>query len=157
MAGNEQTNTEIRLDETDKKILNILLDDSRQSFRDIAKRIKKSPVTVMKRIRAMERAGIIRKYSVKIDYVRAGYDVEVIIQLRISKGKLFQVEKKIASHPSVVALYDHTGDFDATIIARFRNTKSMDSFLKKIQTYDFVERTRTSLVLSTIKEEGSRV
>ena len=92
-----------------------------------------------------------------IDYEKLGYDVEVLIETRISKGKLFEVEKVIAAHPNVVSVYDLTGDFDALILARFRSRKDMDTFLKKIQTYDFVERTNTRFILNTIKEGQMKV
>jgi Lrp/AsnC family transcriptional regulator for asnA, asnC and gidA len=52
----------------------------------------------------------------------------------------------------VFAVYDNTGPFDATIIAKFQSRKALDDFIKKIQTYDFIERTETRLLLSTIKE-----
>ena len=141
-----------KVDELDKKILNLLLSDSRLSYRKIARILKVSPATIMNRINHLNK-NIIKKYSVLLDYEKLGYEIEVIIELRISKGKLIEVEKKIAIHPNVVAVYDITGDYDAVIIARFKNRKSMDEFLKKIQTYDFVERTFTKFVLHTIKEE----
>ncbi len=77
-----------------------------------------------------------------------------MIEIRISKGKLFDVEKKIAIHPNVFAVYDITGAFDALILARFPTRRQMDNFLKKLQTYDFVERTETKIILNTIKEEN---
>jgi DNA-binding Lrp family transcriptional regulator len=86
-----------------------------------------------------------------------GYDIKVIIQLRISKGKLFEVEKKISRNSSVFAVYDVTGDFDAIILARFKSRKAMDTFLKEIQTYDFVERTHTSFILNTMKENQAPI
>ena len=141
----------IEIDELDKKILNILLEDARLSYRKIAKMLKVSPATIMNRINHLNK-NIIKKYSVLLDYEKLGYEIEVIIELRISKGKLIEVEKKIATHPNVVAVYDITGDYDAVIIARFKNRRAMDLFLKKIQTYDFVERTFTKFVLHTIKE-----
>ena len=84
---------------------------------------------------------------------RSGYDVEVIIEIRISKGKLIEVEKEIANHPNVFAVYDVTGDFDAVILARFPSRRKMDAFIKKLQTYAFVERTNTRMILNTIKEK----
>ena len=54
------------------------------------------------------------------------------------------------------AIYDITGTFDAVILARFKSTRQMDAFLKKIQSYEFVERTETKLILKTIKE-GSMI
>ena len=147
----------MKFDETDKKILNILIENSKLSLREIAKKAGVSVATVMHRINNMEKEKIIRQYSTMLDYDKLGYDVEVLIEIRISKGKLFHVEKEIAHHPNVFAVYDLTGDFDAAILARFKNRRQMDSFLKKIQTYDFVERTNTRLILNTIKEKQIEV
>lgn len=142
----------MQLTEKDKKILNILLDNSRLSLRQIAKKANVSVATAMNHIKRLEKEGIINKYTAKLDYEKAGYDVEVIVEIRISKGKLFEVEKKIAMNPNVFAVYDITGPFDAVVLARFHTRRLMDNFLKKLQTYDFVERTETKLVLNTIKE-----
>ena len=144
----------MQLEATDKKILNILVDNSRLSLRKIAKKADVSVATVMHHIKKLEKEGIIKKYTAKLDYERIGYDVEVIIEIRISKGKLFEVERKIAMHPNVFAVYDITGAFDALVLARFPTRRQMDNFLKKLQTYEFVERTETKLILNTIKEEN---
>ena len=144
----------MQLAETDKKILNILVEDSRLSLRQIAKKAGVSVATVMHHTNKLENESIIKKYTSKLDYEKIGYDVEVMIDLRISKGRLFDVEKKIATHPNVFAIYDVTGASDAVVLARFRTRRQMDNFLKKIQTYEFVERTETKLILNTIKEEN---
>jgi len=141
-------------DNTDKRILNALTENSRLSLRQIAEKVKVSVATVMHRLNKLGKEGILKKYTAKIDYEKIGYDVEVMIEIRISKGRLLDVEKKIAVHPNVFAVYDVTGAFDAVILARFRNRRQMDNFLKKIQTYEFVERTETKLILKTIKEES---
>lgn len=142
----------IELDETDKRIVNALIGNARQSLRDIAKKVKVSVATVMHRVHRLEKAGVLGHYTVNLDYERLGFDVQVIIQIIVSKGKLHDVEKKVASHPNVSAVYDVTGEHDVLVIAKFPSRRSMDSFLKKLQTYDFVEKTKTKLVLSTIKE-----
>ncbi len=147
----------MQLEETDKKILNTLIENSRLSLRQIAKQAKVSVATVMHHIKKLENERIIEKYTAKLDYEKIGFDVEVMIEIRISKGKLFDVEKKIAMHPNVFAVYDITGAFDAVILARFPTRRQMDNFLKKLQTYDFVERTETKLILNTIKEESVSV
>jgi len=157
MKETEHLEHHIELDAIDKRILNILLENSKLSFRRIAKMIKKSVATVMHRIHRLEDKGIIKKSTILIDYELLDYDITVIIDLSISKGKLIQVEKKIAIHPNVFAVYDNTGPFDATIIAKFRTRRTMDDFLKKIQTYDFIVKTETKLVLNTIKEEGIKI
>ena len=143
----------MELDNLDKQIINNLITDSTFSYREIAKRVKVSTATIMHRVNKLKKEKVIQRYTTIIDYDQIGFDVEILVEIRISKGKLFKVEKEIAIHKSVFAVYDLTGDFDAAILARFQNRRQMDNFLKKIQTYDFVERTNTRLILNTIKEK----
>jgi len=145
------------IDAVDRKILDHLLDNGRDSYREIAKKMKLSPATVMKRVRTLESTGVIKNYYARIDYDKLGYDIHIIVDVRVAKGKLHMVEKKIAKHKSVSAVYDNTGPFDATVIAQFRTRIAMDQFLKHLQTFDFVERTETKLILSTIKEKNIKI
>jgi DNA-binding Lrp family transcriptional regulator len=147
----------MKIDEIDRKILNVLLENSRLSYREIAKKAGVSVVTIMKRVKELEKQKVIKSYTAELDYELLGFDVSAVIKMRISKGMLFEVEKKIAVDPHVFAVYDVTGDFDSIIIAKFKSRRAMDSFLKKIQTYEFVERTETVLVLNTIKEKNIKV
>jgi len=147
----------MELSDKDKRVLNALVDNSRLSLRQIASKIGVSAATVMHHINKLEKEKIIKSYTAELDYEKIGYDIVVVIEVRISKGKLLDVEKKIAVHPNVFAVYDITGAFDAIILARFKTRRQMDNFLKKIQTYEFVERTETKLVLQTIKERNIEV
>lgn len=145
------------VDDTDRKILNTLLEDSRLSYRKIAKRSGVSVATVMKRVNKLEKEGVIRGYTAAINYDTLGFDIDVLVSIKVSKGKLFQVENKIGADESVLSVFDVTGDYDAVVVARFRNRRFLDSFLKKIQTYDFVERTNTVMILNTIKDKQMRL
>ena len=145
------------MDARDHTIVNVLLENSRLSCREIAKQVGCSVATVISRMKALKQEGILKKYTALLDYEKLGYDVQAVISLRISKGKLFEVEKKIAVHPQVFAVYDVTGNFDAIVVAKFKSRKALDTFLKKIQTYDFVERTDTKLVLNTFKESPTKL
>lgn len=147
----------MEIDEVNRKILNVLLDNSRLSYRDIAKKVGVSVVTVLKRIKVLEKEKVIKGYSAELDYEKLDRDISIVMKMRIAKGKLFEVEKKIATNDNVFAVYDVTGDFDCIIIAKFKNRRAMDAFLKKTQTYEFMERTETSIILNTIKEKNIRV
>jgi DNA-binding Lrp family transcriptional regulator len=145
------------IDDLDLKILNLLLSNGKLSYRKLAQRLGVSTATIMARVNRLEKEGIVRKYSAVLDYEKLGYDVSVIIDVRVSKGKLFEVEKRIATHPNVRAVFDVTGAFDTLILANFKSRKDLDHFLKKIQTYDFVERTETKLILNRVKDEHIKV
>ena len=143
--------------EVDRRIINALIDDSRLSYRQLSRKIGVSVATVMKHAKEMEKAGMIRGYTAVIDYEKLGFDIDVIISIKVSKGKLFQVENRISTSDNVKAVYDVTGDYDSVVVARFRNRRLLDVFLKKIQTYDFVERTNTVMILNTIKERQAHI
>ena len=96
------------IDETDKQILNVLLDDSRLSYREIAKKVGVSVATVMHRVNRLKKEKIIKKYTTALDYEKLGYDVEITIHLKINKGKLIELENKIAKAKNVFAVYDVT-------------------------------------------------
>lgn len=145
------------MDAKDILLLNLLMENSHISSRELAKRSGFSIATVLQRVKKLQGEKIIKKYTLDLDYEKLGYDVQALISMRISRGKLFEVEKKIAHHPNVFAVYDTTGDFDALVNVKFKTRKALDSFLKKIQTYDFVERTETKLILNTIKEKSIAV
>jgi DNA-binding Lrp family transcriptional regulator len=141
----------MNIDDKDKKLVNALLENARLSYRQLAKKANVSVATVMNRIKRLEKEGVIKSYSALLNYENLGYDIDVIISIKVAKGKLFHVENKIATNPNVLAVFDVTGDFDSAVIAKFKNRRSLDAFLKRIQTYDFVERTHTILILNTIK------
>jgi Lrp/AsnC family transcriptional regulator, regulator for asnA, asnC and gidA len=145
------------MDPTDKKILDCLLEDGRQSLREVAKKSGVSVVTVMKRLNALEKEGYVKGYTAILDHDRLGYEFPVAIRISISKGKLFDVEQRIANHPCVFAIYDITGDFDSLVLAKFKTRRQLDNFLKKVQSFEFVERTETNLILNIIKETALRL
>lgn len=138
-------------------ILNSLLENSKMSYRQLAKKLNLSTTTVIKKIELLENEGIIKRYCAHVDYNKLGFEVQAAIMTRVSKGKLIEVEKKIAKHENVQAVYDITGDYDALIIAKFRKRAELDAFLKEIQKYDFIERTHTLLILNTLKEECVKI
>ncbi len=142
----------LAIDEKDLKILEALQENSRLSFRQLARKTGFSVATVMSRVKKLEKIGIIKKYTVEIDYSKLGLDFPVIIDVRVSKGKLFEVEEEIAKDPHVLAVYDITGDFDVAILAIFKTRKELDKFVKELQKMEYVERTYTKLILNIIKE-----
>lgn len=146
-----------KIDEIDEKIIDELIENAKIPLRELSQKVGISFVTVMNRIKKLEKEGVIKGYSAKIDYEKLGYNVHTLVEIRISKGKLFELEKKIAKHPNVYSVYDTTGEFDATVVGSFKSTRAMDEFIKKIQTFDFVERTNTKLILNIIKEGQIKV
>ena len=141
------------IDEIDKKILKKLLTDSRFSYRQIARELKLSVGTVLKRIKRLEKGGIIKYYTTILNHEKLGFDLIAITHITFSKGKLIETEKKIAKIKNVCAVYDVTGNTDAIIISKFKNRKELGEFTKTLLSMPYVERTNTNVVLTIIKED----
>jgi DNA-binding Lrp family transcriptional regulator len=141
------------LDETDVEILKTLTMDARLSSRQIAKQCGISIGTALSRIKKMEKEGIIQGYSALLDQEKLGYELTVVSDITVSKGRLLEVENEIARLPNVCCVYDVTGLVDAVIIAKFKNREELSKFTKRLLSIPHVERTNTHVVLTTIKED----
>ncbi|MDR1993343.1 MAG: Lrp/AsnC family transcriptional regulator [Nitrososphaerota archaeon] len=142
----------MELNETDVKILRGLLEDARFSSRQIAKTIGVSVGTVLSRIKKMEEDGLLKGYTAILDHEKLGFQLTVIIEITVSKGRLIETENEIAKIPNVCGVYDVTGLTDAIIIAKFKNRKDLGAFTKKLLALPYIEHTNTHVVLSTVKE-----
>jgi DNA-binding Lrp family transcriptional regulator len=142
----------MELNETDIKILQGLLEDARFSSRQIAKKVGVSVGTVLSRIKKMEHEGIIKGYSAVLDHEKLGYELTVVTEITVSKGRLVEMEEEIAKIPNVCSVYDVTGLTDAIIIAKFKSREELGHFTKRLLALPYIERTNTHVVLTTVKE-----
>jgi DNA-binding Lrp family transcriptional regulator len=142
----------MELNETDKKILKNLLEDARFSSRQIAKNVGVSVGTVLSRIKKMEEDGLIKGYSIILDHEKLGYELTVVTEITVSKGRLTEMENEIAKIPNVCAVYDVTGLTDAIIIAKFKTREDLGKFTKQLLALPYIERTNTHVALTTVKE-----
>jgi DNA-binding Lrp family transcriptional regulator len=143
----------LRIDDVDRKILSELLRDCRRSYRSLARRAGVSVGTVLSRIRRLEKAGVIRGYSALLDHEKLGYQLTVIAEITVLKGKLLEMEEAIGKLPNTCAVYDVTGLTDALVIAKFHSREELSKFTKNLLSMPFVDRTNTHVVLTTVKED----
>jgi len=143
----------VHIDETDRRILSELLRDCRRSYRAIARRADISVGTVLSRIRRMEKSGIIRGYTAILDQEKLGYQLTVLTEITVSKGKLIEMEQAISKIGGTCAVYDVTGLTDAVVIAKFHSRDELSKFTKSLLAMPFVDRTNTHVVLTIVKED----
>ena len=141
------------LDEIDRKLLRELLTDSKRSYRELASTIGVSAATVINHVQRLESAGVIKDYSARLDHERLGYELTVVTEIVVSKGKLLETEEAIAKIPNVCAVYDITGQTDAMVVAKFKSRNTLSDFTKALLAMPYVERTNTHVVLTTMKED----
>ncbi len=141
------------MDKLDSNIIDCLNGDARKSFREVAKELGISAGTAYNRIKKLEGEDIIKGYIPMIDAGKVGFDLFVIIGIKIAHGKLLEVEKKLTKDTRVYGVYDVTGEWDSIILARFRNREELNEFIKSVLATENVERTYTQVVLNILKDE----
>jgi DNA-binding Lrp family transcriptional regulator len=150
---NNDENPIVKIDETDKKILNLFNEDGRMSYRKISRKLDISIGTVHNRIEKLVKSGVIKKFAPVIDHSKLGYNFTTIIGVRVKGGVLKNWEDKTSYHKNVLCMYDVTGEFDALIVARFKDTTELDEFVKNLLQEPDVQRTYTQTVLNILKED----
>ncbi len=142
-----------RMDELDEKILDILNEDARKSYREIARKLNVSLTTVSNRIKRLEEDKVIERYIPLINQEKMGYDLTAVINVKISHGKLLEVQERISKDKHVSGVYDITGEWDSLIIAHFKDRRDLNGFIKGVLSIDNVEKTNTQIVLNIVKNE----
>ena len=139
------------MDALDNSIVKLLNENARVSYREVARELKVSLSTISNRIKKLEDIGIIEGYIPIINPEKIGYDLTVIINIKIAHGKLIEVQQKISRDDHVSAVYDITGDWDSLVIAHFKNRRDLNLFIKRVLSMEHVERSNTQIVLNIVK------
>ncbi|WCL81404.1 Lrp/AsnC ligand binding domain-containing protein [Saprospira sp. CCB-QB6] len=149
------------IDETDRKILNILLKDANTSYVDIAKQIHVSPGTVHVRMKRLVRIGIVKKAFLNVDYNKLGYDICAFLGIHLENSSFYsQVVDALYHIPEVVNAHYTTGNYSIFVRIICRDTEHLREVLhEKIQEIPGVQRTETFISLEesihrTISLEG---
>ena len=145
------------LDETDKQLIEALQEDGRLSMRSLADMVGVALGTVSNRLGKLEENGVITGYTVTLDADKVGWEMSVVVGLRIVKGELLPVQRLIADDPRVFAVYDVTGEMDSLVFARVSDRDDLDDFTKTVLSTEGVERSTTMVVLNTVKEQGVKL
>jgi DNA-binding Lrp family transcriptional regulator len=141
------------VDEIDITILKEIQQDSRTSYRDVAKRLGLSVGTVHNRVKKMTNLGVIKNFAAMLDSEMLGFKLTAIVLMQVEGGHIVDVEKDIAKSRSVTAVYDTTGDYDIIVIAKFRSREELNTFIKETLKMSYVKRTVTSIALNVVKED----
>ena len=141
------------MDDIDLRIIALLQEDSRLSFNKIANRLEVSVGTAYNRVKNLEVIGIVKGYTVTLDPSKLGYGLTAIIMIQAEGGHLTEVEQEIAKNVNVIAIYDITGDYDAAVVAKFKDRSGLNDFVKGLLATPHIKRTVTSVALDIIKEE----
>ena len=137
----------------EKRILTVLNQNARKSFRQVAKEAGVSITAIYNSVKKLEQSGVIKGYIPLIDSESLGINLVVLIALRVDQGNDQNVQEKIAQYPQVRAMYKITGEWDHILICYFEGLKDLDEFIKNQLSLPGMERIISNVVLNVVKDD----
>lgn len=137
------------VDNVDLKILEILRDDAKKPFTEVAKKVHVSQGTVHVRMNKMKEAGIVEKTTVKVNYAKLGFDITAFIGIYLEKSALYdKVVAKLKEIPEITSIHYTTGNYSMFVKIHCRDTNHLKEVLHdRMQQVDGIERTETMISL----------
>ena len=139
----------IELDELDKSILSILMEDAKIPYTEIAKKLFVSGGTVHVRMRKLEKSGIVKRVSLVLDFNKLGYDITAFLGIYLNKSSMYDdVANQIAQIPEIVAAHYTTGNYSIFAKIICKDTEHLRKILHdQIQKIKGIQRTETFISL----------
>lgn len=141
------------LDDLDFKILTTLQQNGRTKRNELAEQVGLSVPSVSERLKKLEDNKIIEGYHTKVNKQAFGYDILAFILVMMDSSKHYKdLIKHVDKHPNILECHSVLGEGSHLLKVLVKNTESLEKLLSEVQTWPGVTGTKTTYVLSTLKE-----
>lgn len=145
----------MQLDARDQQILRLLQQDSRRSTQDLAEAVGMSASSLWRRVKALEEAGVIAGYGVRIDPRAAGQGFHAILHIRLARHAREVVDRlnaEVQRHPEVQDAFATTGAADYHLRVLCADLEAFNAFMERtLFRLDGIAQIQTHLVLRHLK------
>ncbi len=154
MANRAKSHQE--LDAKDRRILGLVQRDGKMSQALIAKTVGLSTAAVNERLKKLEQAGVIRRFTALVDPKAVGMQVTAFIEVFLEHPRYEDpFLKRILDLDEVQECHHITGEFSVLLKVRLSDMESLQRLvISQLNGLQGVRQTRTVMVLSTVKEES---
>jgi Lrp/AsnC family leucine-responsive transcriptional regulator len=140
--------SQLLADETNGRILELLVADGRLTFSEIARRVHLSTPAVISRVRRLEHAGVIRGYRADVDPEALGLPITIFVFLTSTRAMEQRLQRDLEELPEVTACHLVSGDISFILRASVESVEHMTEFLERLGRYGEVV---TSVVLESLE------
>lgn len=121
----------MKLDHLDRKLLELLSNDGRMSYVDLAKALGISRVAVRERIQQLKEKGVIEKFSVVINSEKVGKGVSAFFEVDCEPTALVSVAEHLAENPKVASCYQMTGPSTLHMHVLVEDFEKLEQFINE--------------------------
>jgi len=137
----------LAVDEVDERLLELLRNDARESYVELAKKLGTSEGTVRARMKRLVDAGIIRKFTIRT----AGSNIKALIEVKVETNvHTADISSQVAKWKGVEQVFEISGEHDILVVAEAQNTLELNEIIEKIRAFPQVQATRSRLILREV-------
>lgn len=137
------------LDQTDRMLLALLKEDTKRKYSELGEIVHLSAPAVHERVKKLERAGVIRKYTIEIDPEALGLALQAFVRIHISRIPCEEMALSLRNFPEVVECFSSAGEESMLIKVHTDTPAQLEALLNRIRQMSGVERVQTSIILTT--------
>ena len=139
------------MDDLDKQILALLVEDARRTYDDIGRRVNLSAPSVKRRVDRLRENGALEGFTAVVNHGAMGWNTEALVELFFKPGtQLDEVARILREHPEVAEAWSVTGDADAIARVRTEDNATLERLIMNLQRHGLVIRTRSQIVMSRL-------
>ncbi len=142
---------EYQIDSLDRKLLNLLREDSRRPYLEIARELDVSGGTIHQRMAKLKEAGVVTGSRLTIDYGLLGYKVSALVGVRLARASAGgDIRDHLLDIPEIVELHYTTGTYSLLVKIVARGMQDLYELLSgRLQAFDDIQSTETFVILNT--------
>ncbi|MEI9985718.1 MAG: Lrp/AsnC family transcriptional regulator [Aliidongia sp.] len=140
---------DVTIDPTDEALLRLLRDNARLPTAELARLLKLSRTTVQSRLERLERHGVIEGYTVRLAQPFARSLIRAQVLITVVPKSAARAEAGLRRISQITALYSVSGMYDMIALVEAISVEQMDQAIDEIGALEGIERTVSSIILST--------
>ena len=149
---------ETEIDDIDRKIIEMLQEDSRVSFVEISKAVGLSDPTIHLRVRKLQEANIIEKFTTVLTPEKVDKGIAAFIEINVKPNTIEGVIRNLERLDAVLEIHVTFGEYDIIAKIRTKTNEELRCILaENIRTIPHITNTRVTTVLETRKEEQLKI
>ena len=135
------------MDDVDERLLDLLRQNARESFVDLAQKLGTSEGTVRARLKRLTDSGVIRRFTIRT----AGSNIKAIIEIKVERNVHTEdISGQIANWRGVEQVFEISGEHDILVVAEAQNTTMLNEIIERVRQFPQVQSTRSRLILKEV-------
>jgi Lrp/AsnC family transcriptional regulator for asnA, asnC and gidA len=141
------------LDEIDTRILELLEEDARRSFTEMAEKLKVSESSIRKRVSALQKEGVIKKFTIKVDHAKLGLNTVAIVGIDVDSDKMLEIAQELCDFKDVKCVATSSGDHMIMLEVWAKNGRELNKLIaEEIGRIEGVRQICPALILEKLKD-----